>query len=94
MLGAFKGSYSNALMSLFPEIGLDSSKFKRVPRMDNNFYYFYNCFVLIWFSGSHWMTMKNKMFFDNFARQRGFDPLVASNWYGVRHEDVTTQKVI
>lgn len=40
------------------------------------------------------MTMKNKMFFDNFARQRGFDPLVASNWYGVRHEDVTTQKVI
>ena len=35
-------------------------------------------------SDGQWATKEGqRKFFDDFARERGFDPLVATNWYNV-----------
>eukprot|EP00026_Physarum_polycephalum_P000635 Phypoly_transcript_00636.p1 GENE.Phypoly_transcript_00636~~Phypoly_transcript_00636.p1 ORF type:complete len:901 (-),score=99.66 Phypoly_transcript_00636:59-2761(-) len=64
----YRGSISEALLTIFPEIGLESGKFTYKPR---NF----------------WKERNNhKEFFEEFARERGFDSLLASNWYSVSHQ--------
>ena len=34
-----------------------------------------------------------RKFFEDFAREQGFDPLIASNWYRVKTESVDSRKV-
>lgn len=34
-----------------------------------------------------------KAFFDSFAKENDFDPLVAENWYSVTGEKINRQKV-
>jgi ATP-dependent 26S proteasome regulatory subunit len=34
-----------------------------------------------------------KRFFDNFAKNRAFDPLIAANWYNIIKQDITAAQV-
>jgi hypothetical protein len=36
---------------------------------------------------------KGRSFFNKYARQKGFDPLIAQNWYTADREDIIAQKV-
>jgi len=66
-------SHPQALIDLYPEIGLEKEKFHKLaisaePRDRRNF-------------------------FDVFAYDTGFDPLVVSNWYSVSYNDVVLKKL-
>ena len=59
-------------------------------------YYIYSfiyLFVYIIFTGNFWEDPKNKRdFFDRFAKERGFDSLIPSNWYPITlHEILATE---
>lgn len=44
--------------------------------------------------GGHWGEVKNrKKFFDDFASDRNFDPLISENWYSITTKDVEGTKV-
>lgn len=36
---------------------------------------------------------RKRMFFEEFAQKKGFDPLVPKNWYSVTHNDILKEKV-
>eukprot|EP00026_Physarum_polycephalum_P001933 Phypoly_transcript_01936.p1 GENE.Phypoly_transcript_01936~~Phypoly_transcript_01936.p1 ORF type:complete len:910 (+),score=132.37 Phypoly_transcript_01936:109-2838(+) len=70
----YNGTISAALVHLFPDIGLDATKFNSMPR-------------------NYWDSTQNRrQFFEKFAEDRGFNPLVAENWYSVRAEDLLERK--
>jgi len=61
----YRGNFIKALEHLYPNIGLNSSKFTSVQT-------------------HYWADAKNRRsFFDDFAADLNFDPLVPSNWYSV-----------
>lgn len=61
----YSDSLVRALTTVYPEIGLDPSKFPIIPRY-------------------HWDNADNRRaFFEEYARDMGFDPLIAENWYKV-----------
>eukprot|EP00026_Physarum_polycephalum_P001003 Phypoly_transcript_01004.p1 GENE.Phypoly_transcript_01004~~Phypoly_transcript_01004.p1 ORF type:complete len:1224 (-),score=188.92 Phypoly_transcript_01004:75-3746(-) len=61
----YSGSTISALLHLFPEIGLERTKFPLMPR-------------------NHWVDLDNRRkVFDKLAEEKGFDPLVAENWYEI-----------
>jgi hypothetical protein len=44
--------------------------------------------------GNYWHSESNrKKFFDDFAKKKRFDPLVAANWYCVTREEIEAEKV-
>ena len=44
--------------------------------------------------GGHWLLLENRRkLFDQFAQEKGFDPLEPKNWYLVLREDVFNFKV-
>ena len=72
---AFGGSFIDALITSFPELSFDKSKFLKAP-------------------GHYWKNTQNiKAWFDDFAKTKGFDPLIADNWYHVAREDIYGAKV-
>lgn len=52
-------------------------------------------YFLNFYLGSYWQSQENKRnLFEVFAKQRGFDPLVPSNWYPLSiKKDLLPQKV-
>eukprot|EP00026_Physarum_polycephalum_P002997 Phypoly_transcript_03006.p1 GENE.Phypoly_transcript_03006~~Phypoly_transcript_03006.p1 ORF type:complete len:734 (+),score=100.03 Phypoly_transcript_03006:377-2578(+) len=45
------------------------------------------------FVHGYWKSRQNrKDFFDSYAKKLGFDPLIASNWYSVSHDDIAAEK--
>ena len=91
MIAYYSGSTIAALLHLFPEIGLDRSKFPMMPSV-SRFYFSSCCCVninIIFFSpsqslGNHWADIDNRRkFFDKVAEEKGFDPLVAEHWYEI-----------
>lgn len=47
------------------------------------------------FAGGYWSEMKNrKLFFDTFALENQFDPLVPDNWYSTTKKSLISHKVI
>ena len=36
---------------------------------------------------------RKKAFLDDYARQKGFDPLIPDNWYNITYADIIAQKV-
>ena len=45
-------------------------------------------------AGKYWDKKEHrKLFFDDLARTKGFDPLVAENWYSIDKETVLAEKV-
>ena len=44
--------------------------------------------------GSYWHDLNNrKSFFDDFAKSKGFDPLLPENWYKIPRDEVIEYKV-
>ena len=78
-----------ALQDVYPDIGLDSNRFSKKPGMSTSpspyqFTYLLFYFVSFHISGNYWNNDDNKReFFKQFAAKRGFDPLIATNWYSV-----------
>lgn len=62
-----------ALVSLFPDIGLDTS--------------------ILSSNGAYLSASTLRKFFDNYAHEKGFDPLQPDNWYSMRHRDISGRKV-
>lgn len=74
----YSGNISNALLQIFPNIGLDISRFGKshstflAPLLP----IFNHLFVEFW---QH--PMNRRKFFEKYAKANKFDPLVAENWY-------------
>eukprot|EP00026_Physarum_polycephalum_P003660 Phypoly_transcript_03673.p1 GENE.Phypoly_transcript_03673~~Phypoly_transcript_03673.p1 ORF type:complete len:675 (+),score=95.36 Phypoly_transcript_03673:213-2237(+) len=73
VLNWYGGSFTRALMHVYPDIGLERKKFAHLP-------------------SGHWSDRANrKQFFDAFARENHFDPLVSENWYSVSRQAVLSK---
>lgn len=77
-MGYHSNSVKEALQYLFPEIVLDESRFPEVCMS--------NYVVVIGFSNSFnadkWAKLSNRRnFFLGIAKEKGFDPFKAENWY-------------
>eukprot|EP00026_Physarum_polycephalum_P003234 Phypoly_transcript_03244.p1 GENE.Phypoly_transcript_03244~~Phypoly_transcript_03244.p1 ORF type:complete len:742 (+),score=88.29 Phypoly_transcript_03244:221-2446(+) len=45
------------------------------------------------FSSTPWVDVNNRRkFFEDYAAKKGFDPLIAENWYSIRRRDIDVQK--
>lgn len=50
--------------------------------------------LLIFLKGGHWADARNrKAFFEEFAKENGFDSSIASNWYSVTKQQLNASKV-
>jgi hypothetical protein len=103
-LDYYDGSYVKAISHLFPEIQFDITKFAYPPSMrlslcakpllifKKTIYKTKN--VITFYEEYLWADLqKRRRFFENFAKDNGFDPLVATNWYGVSQERILSAKV-
>jgi hypothetical protein len=73
------GSFVKILSRVFPDVNFDSTKF---AVLSSKFFFF-------------WHEVKNRRkFFDSFAREQGFDPLIAENWYSADTAAIRRLKVI
>ena len=92
----YEGSIANALLSLFPNIGLDPSKFR--VRGGNNspllsLSLFFPPLILMYFF-IVWKDVKQRRkFFIDYAKANGFDPLKANDWYSQPKERIMAVKV-
>jgi len=76
VLNRYKGSISDALLDLFPEIGLITSKFHKNKMR-------------------HWeVEGRRRAFFDEFAMENNFNPLLPENWYNVTLSQLSSKKGI
>lgn len=51
------------------------------------------CHVIYILTENYWAVKANRVkFFDEYARKRGFDPLVPENWYNI-NDDIFQEKV-
>ena len=83
-----------AVMSAFPEIGLDETKFQRLPGLTlllSAIFFFFFSLVVIYLTSSYLAGYFNDVnvrreSFIQFARANNFDPLVADNWYFSRRK--------
>jgi len=74
VVSKYEYSFTNAMMHLFPEIGLEPDKFAVVPRQ-------------------YWLDMNNRRrFFEKFAQQKRFNPLIPNNWYDVPSRTILAAK--
>jgi len=74
VLEYYGGSFAKALLQLYPDIGLDRTRFMALPN-------------------GYWASEQNrKGFFDAFAKEEGFDPLVPGNWYKVALKTVKAKR--
>lgn len=72
-------SVTKALADLFPDIGLDILKFR--SSITHKFSSII-CFILIYFLvGSFGSKDQRREFFENYAKDNGFNSTIAENWY-------------
>ena len=105
ILKHFRNSHVNALLELFPEIGLEVNKFVGVPSKYNSLF---SSFSLLFSSsllrflfvnsplrlGHYWADLKNRrQFLMDVAKRERFDPKVASNWYKLTLNNFLSHKV-
>jgi hypothetical protein len=77
----YKFSFVKALMAVFPEIGLEEIKFHKQP---STFIHYLLIKHFLMYIGKFWRSIEaRRAVFNNFARQRGFNPLVGRNWIGL-----------
>lgn len=92
-------SVSKALQSLFPNIGLDRTKFIalcNLPFIIILFIYFViGEKLLICILQAKWHDAGyRRKFFEDYAAENNFDPLVSSNWYTQPIEKILALQVI
>ena len=101
MMAHYNNSFSATVKSLFPEIGVDvlqfsrklPSKYSLVPSL-TIFSFLFVCFTDSLLAG-YWNDSDNqRSFFLSFAKTKGFDPLIPSNWYTINAEEILQLKVI
>lgn len=81
-------------MQIYPDIGLQLFRFSIIPRNYYSFSLFFYPFVVNDKLGNHWADANNrKEFFDNFAKEHDFDPLVPENWYQITTKEMREIKV-
>lgn len=89
-------SYATAIAAAYPNIGLLPFMFNFLPRMIFFIFTFTfenkqkipikSNFVYL---GAHWENQSNtKLFFDEFASSKGFDPLDPAKWYTIYGSDI------
>lgn len=82
------------LASLYPDIGINRAKFKTLPSniIIIILYIIFMCVTC--FAGNHFQDLNNrKVIFDDFAKEYGFDPLLAENWYKIKKRQFIRHKV-
>jgi hypothetical protein len=102
----YNDSVSIALVNLFPNIGLDKSKFRALctflsSSLFFSFFYFYffffffcNTLISFFFFAAIWYEKGNRRkFFEKYAREHSFDPRVPKNWYKEPVERILNTKV-
>jgi hypothetical protein len=100
VLKQYNNSLYQALIGVYPNIGLKVESFDKFPGKyilnikiyinTNTFFFFFSFF----FEVNYWKDPTNrKLFFDNFAAEQKFDPLKPSNWYGITQKAILEQKV-
>ena len=99
ILSFHKGSLSKAISDLFPSIGIDKAKFIN-PCM--SFYLFVTSSFILYFILSPflmlflvlWQDKQNRRrFFEKYAKENGFDPLVANDWSLISKKHLMATKV-
>jgi hypothetical protein len=100
----YYGSFKQALVHLYPELKLDSDKFE-----SNTLYSINNMHEKKWkqqccredsklirlFTERYWANLQNRRkFFDEFARENNFDPLIPDNWYGISKRQIKNKQVL
>jgi len=73
LLRLFNGNFTNAVMNIFPNIGLDRKKFQLRKKKTYD-------------------VEARRAFFDEFAKENGFDPLLPANWSGISKDRVLAKK--
>jgi hypothetical protein len=79
-------SISRALIELFPNIGLKKEKFHSKPNHFSFLYYFINFYIA-------WNPQNSRQFFEKYAKDHGFDPLIPKNWYSVSYRSILSKVV-
>jgi hypothetical protein len=104
VLAFYRSSVPTALISLFPDIGLDASQFTSITSSTVVTHYplltLYittkqdegKCIINLFLDS--WRSVGSRRnFFVNYAKANGFDPLVADNWYTHSRSRIETVKV-
>lgn len=85
----FQGSIIKALLHIYPDIGLDPTKFTRTLIVID--------WLLVRFNlalGRYWHVLANrKRVFDKFAKHKQFDADNPDNWYLYTKQDIYLEKV-
>jgi hypothetical protein len=91
LAGLYGNAYASTFKHIFPDIGLDKNKLHHARSMTLSLLSFSSYFYYL---ESRWHSVFNrKKWFDDFARSRGFDPLIASNWYKMNYSQLALQEV-
>ena len=85
-----KGSMAQALVDIFPDIGLDRSVFYRGIR---RILLKKEICIDLFGTGFYSEVGNQRKFFENYAKQHGFDPLKPENWYKQRRKTIISTKV-
>jgi hypothetical protein len=93
-------SVAQALIDLFPNLEIDKTKFEHASNLNSFSFYLFSFFFSFSLSTCNfehteiWQTAENRRkFFEEYAREKGFDPLIADNWYQQSIKDVVAKKV-
>lgn len=94
MLKTFKGGYVKALLYLFPNIGLDETKFVSVQSNTLPPSSPPHTHTSLLSVGKFWKDIKNRQqFFIEFANNNDFDPFEPANWYSISTTQIYNTKV-
>ena len=88
----YDGNVIEALQHVYPELEINHSRFVTLNRMSHEISSF--PYSLILYLANHWLRVENRIaFFMEFAKDLGFDPLIADNWHSLDYQALMRYKV-
>lgn len=93
VLAYHKGSVSQALMDLFPNIPWIKTKLFYKCMLLSIFINIIILLVINMLNAANWSDRMRRQFFEDYAKSHSFDPLVSNNWYNQPLERITFTKV-
>jgi hypothetical protein len=87
ILKYYKGNITKALISIFPDIGLDKS-ILRSRKLQKTFAELFSSLAGFWGN-----LTRQKKFFENYAKENGFDSQDPQNWYTQAERKIMATKV-
>lgn len=102
---SYQKSFSQGVVTVFPEIGLQINQFASVDNTSKLVVSPSMCLLLLalgylvmligFNSGRHWYEVTNqRAMFVAYAKKSGFEPLVPENWYTKTFESMADMKVL